>query len=103
VIQPGAANRTWWQDTQIGRIFGQLKGFSIASPLKLGMTPFQMVGQRQYLQAARFVGFLMPGAAIGLGKQRADLSAADTGIRGFGVIGGISCVDGSHTRRLQLA
>jgi hypothetical protein len=59
IVQPGAANRTWWQDTHVGRILAQLKGFSIAAPAKLGMTPFQMIGQREYLQAARFMGFMM--------------------------------------------
>lgn len=64
IIQPGAANRTWWQDTHVGRILAQLKGFSIASPLKLGITPFQLVGQRQYLAAARFAGMMMVGGYL---------------------------------------
>jgi hypothetical protein len=64
VMQPGAADRVWWMDSELGRVVGQIKSFAIAAPLKLAMTPFQMVGQRQYLQAARFVGSMMVGGYL---------------------------------------
>jgi hypothetical protein len=64
VMQPGAADRVWWMDSETGRVIGQIKSFAIAAPLKLAMTPFQLIGQRQYLHAARFVGAMMVGGYL---------------------------------------
>ena len=64
VMQPGVADRVWWADSEIGRTLGQLKAFSLASPLKLAVTPVQLVGQHRYAEAARFVGTMMAGGYL---------------------------------------
>jgi hypothetical protein len=64
VLEPGAANRTWWADGEVGKTLGQIKSFSLASPLKLTLTPIQLVGQGRYVDAARFVGAMMIGGAL---------------------------------------
>jgi hypothetical protein len=64
VMEPGAADRTWWLDSETGKVIGQLKAFSLASPMKLLAAPVQMVGHGQYLQAARFAGAMMIGGYL---------------------------------------
>ncbi len=64
VFEPGAADRPWWMDRETGRVIGQLKAFTLAAPLRLTITPFQLIGQRQYLAAARLVGALMIGGYL---------------------------------------
>jgi hypothetical protein len=64
VLEPGAANRTRWSDTETGKVLGQIKLFAIASPLKLTVTPLQLLGQRRYGEAARFAGAMMVGGAL---------------------------------------
>jgi hypothetical protein len=64
VLEPGAANRTWWADGEIGKTIGQIKSFALAAPLKLTMAPVQLLGQRRYLDAARFVGAMMVGGTL---------------------------------------
>jgi hypothetical protein len=64
VLEPGAANRTWWADKELGKTLGQIKSFALASPLKLTMTPVQLLGQRRYAAAARFMGAMMVGGAL---------------------------------------
>lgn len=64
VLEPGAADRVWWMDSETGKVIGQLKSFALASPLKLITAPVQMAGQGQYLRAARFIGTMMAGGYI---------------------------------------
>jgi hypothetical protein len=64
VMEPGAASRTWWMDTEVGRVLGQLKSFALAAPMRMTMVPAQLIGQRQPLLAARFIGFMMMGGAL---------------------------------------
>lgn len=64
VFEPGAADRPWWMDREAGRVIGQLKAFTLAAPLRLTITPFQMIGQGQYLAAARLVGALLVGGYL---------------------------------------
>jgi len=64
VMQPGAADRTWWADSEVGKTLGQIKSFVLAAPTRLVMEPAQLVGQGEYLQAARFVGSLMVGGYL---------------------------------------
>jgi len=64
VMQPGAADRTWWADSEIGKTLGQIKSFTLASPTRLIVTPVQLIGQRRYADAARFVGTLMVGGYL---------------------------------------
>lgn len=64
VMQPGAADRVWWADSELGRTLGQLKAFSLAAPARLISTPAQMIGQRRYLDAARFVGTMLTGGYL---------------------------------------
>lgn len=64
VMQPGAANRTWWADNELGKTLGQIKSFSIAAPLQLTVTPIQLLGQGRAVAAARFVGAMMVGGAL---------------------------------------
>lgn len=60
-MEPGAADRVWLMDWETGRVLGQLKSFSLAAPMRLLVTPGQMAGQGQYLQAARFIGTMLVG------------------------------------------
>lgn len=64
VMQPGAADRVWWMDSETGRVLGQLKSFALASPMKLAMVPAQQIGQGQAMLAARFVGYMLAGGAL---------------------------------------
>lgn len=64
VMQPGAADRVWWADKEIGKTFGQLKAFSLSAPLRLTLTPVQMIGQGRYVAAARFAGMMMAGGYL---------------------------------------
>lgn len=64
VFEPGAADRPWWMDRETGRVIGQLKSFTLAAPLRLTVTPFQLIGQRQYFAAARLVGALLVGGYL---------------------------------------
>lgn len=64
VMQPGAADRTWWADSETGRTLGQIKAFTVAAPLRLTVTPIQLLGQRRYAEAARFLGTMMVGGYL---------------------------------------
>lgn len=64
VMQPGVADRVWWADSEIGKTLGQLKAFSLSSPVRLAMAPVQMIGQRRFGAAARFVGMMMVGGYL---------------------------------------
>jgi hypothetical protein len=67
VQQPGAADRVWWMDKEVGKVFGQLKAFSLTSPMRMAMRPAQMAGLgggRGAIMAARFVGYMMIGGAL---------------------------------------
>lgn len=64
VMEPGVADKVWWMDKETGKVLGQLKGFSLASTMKLTAAPVQMAGQRQYGKAARFVGTMMVGGYL---------------------------------------
>ncbi len=64
VMEPGAADRVWWMDGEIGKVIGQLKTLSLSAPMRLRMAPVQMMGQGQYGQAARFVGTMMVGGYL---------------------------------------
>jgi len=64
VMQPGAADRVWWADSELGRTLGQIKSFALAAPTRLAVTPFQLLGQRRYAEAARFVGTMMVGGYL---------------------------------------
>jgi hypothetical protein len=64
VNQPGAADRVWWADGELGKTLGQIKSFSIGAPMRLAAEPAQLAGSGNYLQAARLTGFLMVGGAL---------------------------------------
>jgi hypothetical protein len=64
VMQPGAADRTWWMDGETGKTLGQIKSFALAAPVKMTMVPIQMLGQRRYAAAARFAGALFVGGYL---------------------------------------
>lgn len=64
VMQPGAADRTWWADGEIGKTLGQIKSFSLAAPVRLTMEPAQLIGHGRYLAAARFLGAMMVGGYL---------------------------------------
>jgi hypothetical protein len=64
VLEPGAANKTWYADKELGKTLAQIKSFALASPLKLTVTPLQLAGQGRYGEAARFVGAMMVGGAL---------------------------------------
>jgi hypothetical protein len=64
VQQPGAADRVWWMDTETGKLLGQLKTFSLSSPMRMLVAPVQAVGQGEYGRAARLVGFMMVGGYL---------------------------------------
>lgn len=64
VQQPGAADRVWWMDNEVGKIIGQLKAFSLSAPTRLLSGGLQMAGQREYAKAARFFGFMMIGGYL---------------------------------------
>lgn len=64
VLQPGAANRVWWMDSEVGKVIGQLKTFSLASANSYSGAIAAAVGQKQYLHAAKFIGFMMIGGYL---------------------------------------
>jgi hypothetical protein len=64
VQQPGAADRVWWMDSEVGKLVGQLKSFSLSGPTRLLSGGLQMAGQREYAKAARFFGFMMIGGYL---------------------------------------
>jgi hypothetical protein len=64
VNQPGAADRVWWADSELGKTLGQIKSFSLGAPTRLTMEPAQMLGSGHYLEAARLTAFLMVGGAL---------------------------------------
>jgi hypothetical protein len=64
VMVPGAADRVWWADGEIGKTLGQIKSFALAAPTKLTMAPVQMLGQRRYAAAARLTGALFVGGYL---------------------------------------
>lgn len=65
VMEPGAADRVWWMDSETGRVIGQIKSFAFAAPLKLGFAALQAAGTGNALQAARMIGVLMIGGYLG--------------------------------------
>lgn len=64
VLEPGAADRVWWMDSELGRVLGQIKSFALASPMKLATYPMQLAANREYLASARFVGAVMVGGYL---------------------------------------
>jgi len=64
VMQPGAADRTWWMDAELGKVLGQIKSFAIATPMRMLVTPIQNAAQGNYLAAAKFTGFMMAGGYL---------------------------------------
>lgn len=67
VQQPGAADRVWWMDHEIGKLFGQLKTFSLSSSNRLLTPGLQMAGAgtlEGYAKFARFAGFMMMGGYL---------------------------------------
>lgn len=69
VLQPGAANRVWWMDSELGKTVGQLKTFSLASANAYSGAIAGAIGQRQYGYAARFIGFMMIGGYLAHGLR----------------------------------
>jgi hypothetical protein len=45
-------------------VLGQLKSFALAAPLRITITPAQMLGRGEYVQAARFLGAMMIGGYL---------------------------------------
>lgn len=64
IQQPGAADRAWWMDSEMGKVLGQLKSFSLSAPSRLTTTGLQMAGQGNYARAARFFGYMMIGGYL---------------------------------------
>lgn len=64
VQQPGAADRVWWLDKELGKFIGQLKTFSLSTPSRLLTPGLQMAGANNYLGAARFIGYMMIGGYL---------------------------------------
>lgn len=64
VLQPGAANRVWWMDSEVGKVLGQLKTFSLASANSYSGAIAASLGQKQYFHAAKFMGFMMMGGYL---------------------------------------
>lgn len=67
VQQPGAADRVWWMDKELGKVLGQLKTFSLSSPSRLTTPMLQMAGAGGfggYGRFARFAGFMMVGGYL---------------------------------------
>lgn len=96
VLQPGAANRVWWMDSEIGKTIGQLKTFSLASGNSYSGAIAASLGQKQYLHAAKFIGFMMIGgylahtfrqAAAGFAPETDPVAAAREAVSESGLIG----------------
>lgn len=111
VQQPGAADRVWWMDKEIGKFLGQLKTFSLSSPTRLLAGGLQMAGNREYARAARFFGFMMIGGYLThslrqlvAGKQPTTdpLTASSEAIAESGLLGVLPDVASPLTRRLGL-
>jgi len=64
VMQPGAADRVWWMDSELGKVIGQLKSFALATPMRMAAAPLQMLGHGESARAARFVGSMMIGGYL---------------------------------------
>lgn len=64
VVEPGAADRVWWMDKELGKFIGQLKTFTLSAPIRLTSGLAQRIGTGQYGQAARFLGFMMMGGYL---------------------------------------
>jgi len=64
VMQPGAADRVWWADSDLGKVIGQLKTFSISTPMRMTITPIQMLGHGRPIAAARFMGAMLIGGFL---------------------------------------
>lgn len=64
VPEPGAADRVWWMDSEVGRVIGQLKSFAFAAPMKITLAAVQAAGQREYGYVARFIGAMMMGGYL---------------------------------------
>jgi hypothetical protein len=64
VMQPGAANKVWWMDSETGRVLGQLKSFSLASPVRATMEAVQHIGAGRYMRGGRFIGAMMVGGYL---------------------------------------
>ena len=64
VLQPGAADRPWWVDKELGKTLGQLKAFNLASLTRYTMQPIQQAALGNYGQAARLIGFMMIGGYL---------------------------------------
>lgn len=67
VQEPGAADRVWWMDNEVGRTLGQIKTFSLSSAQRL-MTPgLQMAGAGGadgWTRFARFSGYMLMGGYL---------------------------------------
>lgn len=64
VMQPGAADRVWWMDSETGKLIGQLKTFSLSTPMRMTVTPVQMFANGSALQGAQFLGYMMIGGYL---------------------------------------
>jgi hypothetical protein len=51
-------------DSELGKLIGQLKSFSLSAPARLMTLPVQAVAQGRFGYAARFVGFMMLGGYL---------------------------------------
>lgn len=67
VQQPGAADRVWWMDSELGKFLGQLKSFTLSSPARMLTPALQMAGSgglEGWARFGRFAGFMMIGGAV---------------------------------------
>lgn len=96
VLQPGAANRVWWMDSEVGKTIGQLKTFSLASGNSYSGAIAASLGQKQYLHAAKFIGFMMIGGylahafrqtAAGFAPETNPAAAAREAVSESGLLG----------------
>jgi hypothetical protein len=64
VLVPGAADRPWYVDGEVGKTLAQIRAFVLAAPTRLMVTPVQLVGQGRYAHAARFMGSMLIGGYL---------------------------------------
>lgn len=64
VQQPGAADRVWWMDSEIGKFIGQLKSFGLSAPARMLSQPLQAFGAGRFGYGARFIGYMMIGGYL---------------------------------------
>lgn len=64
VMTPGAADRSWLLDGEVGKTLFQIKSFAIASPVRYTQRAVQLAGTGRWGAAARYTGYMMIGGYL---------------------------------------